>query len=425
VATSKLASDLSSGSKKPEPGNSVPTSEIYSWASQLASESRKLDWVFYWYVWPDAVREIIRKLETTSGGIFGLVGFQGVGKSSALLAILSGRMLLQHEEYRKAHESGDPPDLGQDVIRFKWRRQSELLPSLLNNTHEASAEFHREYLGALMVQVRMHFPHLISQELEKNPEWLNPEWAAARLGRSAIRGVQQNSWLNMLRKKKLILIDTPDYSKTDRRLMARDLEEMYWLWNSLSRATYLEDETKPNLVIAIQKEMFRDHFFFDKMEKVELEPLKPEQMLEAYRKRFKAIEPFTEDALLTLARMSRGIFRRFLRYITVTLHHWETGREGPIDATVVKEAVTVERLVEDMERKLAELFPKQSDLRLKAVRLLMHLEESGPKKQTELAEELGMEGYAMSRLLAKLELHRYIIRRREGTDKIVALRKQR
>jgi len=182
---------------------------------------------------------------------------------------------------------------------------------------------------------------------------------------------------------------------------------------------------RPNLVIAIQKEMFRDHFFFDKMEKVELEPLKPEQMLEAYRKRFKAIEPFTEDALLTLARTSRGIFRRFLRYITVTLHHWETGREGPIDATVVKEAVTVERLAEDMERELAELFPKQSDLRLQAVRLLMHLEESGPKKQTELAEELGMEGYAMSRLLAKLELHRYIIRRREGTDKIVALRKQR
>ena len=112
VATSKLASDLGSGSKKPEPVSSVSTSEIYSWASQLASESRKLDWVFYWYVWPDAVREVIHKLETMSGGIIGLVGLQGIGKSSALLAILSGRMLLQHEEYRKAHESGDPPDLG-------------------------------------------------------------------------------------------------------------------------------------------------------------------------------------------------------------------------------------------------------------------------------------------------------------------------
>jgi O-antigen/teichoic acid export membrane protein len=36
VVTSKLASDLSSGSKKPEPVSSVSTSEIYSWASQLA-----------------------------------------------------------------------------------------------------------------------------------------------------------------------------------------------------------------------------------------------------------------------------------------------------------------------------------------------------------------------------------------------------
>jgi DNA-binding MarR family transcriptional regulator len=51
----------------------------------------------------------------------------------------------------------------------------------------------------------------------------------------------------------------------------------------------------------------------------------------------------------------------------------------------------------------------------------MRLEESGPKKQAELAEEFGLEEYAMSRLLAKLELHRYITRRREGTDKIVSL----
>jgi hypothetical protein len=422
VATSKLASDLSSGSKKPEPVSSVSTSEIYSWASQLASESRKLDWVFYWYVWPDAVREIIRKLETMNGGIITLVGLQGVGKSSALQAILAGRMLLQDKEYRKTHKSSDP-DLGQDIIRFKWRRQSELLPSLLNNTHEASADFHLEYSRALMANVNARFPHLIPSELEKNPDRLNPEWAAARLGRPAIRAMQQNSWLNMLLKKKLILIDTPDYSKTDRRLMAKDLDDIYWLWNLLSRRTYPEDETKPNIVIAIQKEMFRDHFFFDKMEKVELEPLKPEQMVEAYRKRFTAIEPFTEDALLTLARMSRGIFRRFLRYITLTLRHWERGRKGPIDTTIVKEAVTVERLAEDMERELTELFSKQSDLRIQAVRLLMRLDELGPRKQTELAEVLGLEEYAMSRLLAKLELHRYIVRRREGTDKIVSLLK--
>ena len=73
----------------------------------------------------------------------------------------------------------------------------------------------------------------------------------------------------------------------------------------------------------------------------------------------------------------------------------------------------------------AKLFPKQSDLRLQAVRLLMRLEESGPRKQAELVEELGLEEYAISRLLAKLELHRYIVGRREGTDKIGSLRNEK
>jgi len=82
-------------------------------------------------------------------------------------------------------------------------------------------------------------------------------------------------------------------------------------------------------------------------------------MVEAYRKRFKAIEPFAEDGLLTLAGVSRGIFRRFLRYITLTLRRWEADRKGSIDTRIVKEAVTVERLAEDMELELTELFPSQ------------------------------------------------------------------
>jgi len=52
----------------------------------------------------------------------------------------------------------------------------------------------------------------------------------------------------------------------------------------------------------------------------------------------------------------------------------------------------------------------------------MRLEESGPKRQTELAEELGIEAYAMSRLLSELELHQYVTRRRKGTDKLASLK---
>jgi hypothetical protein len=132
VATSKLASDLSSGSKKPEPDNSVPTSEIYSWASQLASESRKLDWVLHWYVWPDTVREVIHKLETMSGGIVGLVGLQGVGKSSALQAIFRSRIEQADRQWQESGEEGPVPRHTYRIVLFKWPRESELFRSLLS-----------------------------------------------------------------------------------------------------------------------------------------------------------------------------------------------------------------------------------------------------------------------------------------------------
>jgi hypothetical protein len=336
-------------------------------------------------------------------------------------------------------------------VLFKWRRESELFRSLLNGSHEAYESFLSEYLPELLERSSTtHAPaapsrsqllyklSLVEQETkalmsrlaaERDPKFYASGAALEEVDRlerkfdkTTLAKLRQSAWLRMLRRNETILIDTPDYSKTDRRVMAKDLQEIYWIWNTLASSSSYS--IPPNIVLAIQKEMFHDHFFFDKMEKVELEPLKPEQMVEAYRKRFKkAIEPFTEDALLTLARVSCGIFRRFLRYITLTLRHWEVDGKGPIDTTIVKEAVTVERLAEDMERELAELFPKQSDLRLQAVRLLMYLEESGPKKQSELVEELGLEANAMSRLLAKLGLHRYIARRREGTDKFVGLLK--
>jgi hypothetical protein len=270
----------------------------------------------------------------------------------------------------------------------------------------------------------------IMREANKNPDFYASDAAfdeahrlEQELEKATVKRLREAAWMETLQTRSILLIDTPDYSKSDRRLMAKDLEEIYWLWNTLASSSSIQ----PNIVLAIQKEMFRDHFFFDKMRVIELRPLRPEQMIEAYMRRFKSVDPFTEEALSTVARMSRGIFRRFLRYILLTIESWEMRPKprGPIDLETVENVVTVERLAGDMELELVELFPKQSDLRLQAVRLLMHLEESGPKRQTELAEELGMEAYAMSRLLAKLELHRYITRQREGTDKIVSLWKKK
>ena len=65
-------------------------------------------------------------------------------------------------------------------------------------------------------------------------------------------------------------------------------------------------------------------------------------------------------------------------------------QKATIGSDIVKEAVPVERLQEDMELKLSELFPKHGQLGKQAVRLLMHLEESGAQKQSELADQLDM-----------------------------------
>jgi hypothetical protein len=331
------------------------------------------------------------------------VGLQGVGKSSALLALEAPeKMRLERR----------------DVVLFKWQREKDLHESLLEENHEASQEFLQEYreafvntYGGVRWEPRDMYVH--------HPSMIPVRAIEMEIGKNASELLRRRTWLDILRRKKVILIDTPDYSRSDKRAMAKDLNDIYWLWVNLCKTR----GQKPNVVLAVQKEMFGGHFFFDKMQKIELEPLQPEQMIEAYRKHFGTKKPFTEEALLTLARMSRGVFRRFLRYINLALEVWSTHPDPchSIDRAVVEEAVTLERLAEDMEFELAEVFPRQSDAPRQAVQLLMELQEHGSLKQSELVKRLGIEDYSMSRLLAKLEQHRYVQRDRSGTDKIVAL----
>jgi DNA-binding MarR family transcriptional regulator len=170
----------------------------------------------------------------------------------------------------------------------------------------------------------------------------------------------------------------------------------------------------------MQQEMFRDHFFLGKMRKVKLLPLSADEMLRAYRLKFETFEPFTEETLLTLARMSRGIFRRFKNYISLTLDLWTAeGGTGRIDSATVRRAVSIERIAEDMELELNAVFPKHSELSTLAVRMLLELEETGPQKQSDLAINFEMKAFEMTRLLNKLEAGEYVRRHRDRTDKII------
>jgi hypothetical protein len=421
--------------EKSESVDSKIINEVYSWANKLTAESRYQIWNEREYVWPKEVLKILQLLKTMKGGLIGLVGNQGVGKSSALMAIYDNRWNKYLDKIKGKGLAAN--EIENDAVRFKWRRQEELFRTLLDHSHELSSDFYDYYLRFLHTELKSRVSAEVLRSAapdsfayvagtvsrivaEKVPYRLCQEdvgWAEKKIGKTTAKDLRRDTWRRLLGSKQVILIDTPDYSKTDRRLMAKDLEEIYWLWDDLTKCF-----KPPNIVIAIQKEMFKAHFFFDKMETIELPPLKPKQLLEAYKRALiKTTAPFTEEALLKLAHLSRGIFRRFLRYIKLSLDHWSIQRKRniPITLEIVNKAVTTERLMEDMERELLELFPKQSDLRLQAVQLLIRLSESGPQKQSQLIKELELQPYAVSRLLSKLEHNHYISRQRAGTDKIV------
>ena len=264
---------------------------------------------------------------------------------------------------------------------------------------------------------------IILLEKEKQLYSRSPDidWAESILSRSTVSRLRRETCLQLLLKTSLILIDTVDYSRTDRRRMATDLESIYALWSKIASSG------GPTILFAVQKELSDGHFFLDKARRFEIEPLAAEQLVEAYQWKFHGSAPFTEEGLLKLARMSRGVFRRFLNYILLALDLFETHPEesGEINADLVARAVPVERIVEDMEVELSRLFPKNSGLTSVAVRLILLLEERGEMMQGELTGLLNVEDYTLSRLLAKLEDARYVTRRREGNDKIVALRPRR
>ena len=384
---------------------------VRRWASQLTAEDRQLINPEY-YVWPRAVKKLGDELaDSMYSRLVALVGQQGVGKTSALMA-------LRQIRFRKgSEESGG-------VVFFKWRRESQLFLDLLSGRHECSAGFLEVYRSRLLEELRNAEGDLKWGDRERiwgsRSADVTVEWAERRLGRRVCDRLRAEVWMSFLVDYSILFVDTPDYSRRDRRAMARDLMDIQWFWHACNQNRSL----RPRMVLAVQKEMvLSGNFFLDKMVRVDLEPLEAGELVEAYVKQFSGPEPFTREALLVLAGMSRGVFRRFLRYISLALDAWELQGRRPerVDVGLVRGAVGVERISEDMELELSEPFPRDREFRVLAVRVLLWLGEVGTARQQELLSRFGVEESRLSRLLERLELHRYISRERHGADKIVSL----
>jgi len=181
-----------------------------------------------------------------------------------------------------------------------------------------------------------------------------------------------------------------------------------------------------NIIIFWQKELWGGHFQFGKWDAEELKTFEPEQLVEYYKQQFGSTEPFEKEALTIIAGLSRGIFRWYKKYIRVSLdNYYDRTDKTQITVEDIKKWITIDRLTEDYERELIDVFPKARGQRRKAVQVLVYLREHGetPQSQIQLAifGEEPADKTACSRMLTKLEDAGYITRRYEKKEKLVKI----
>jgi len=373
----------------------LATKDLLTWTGQITAESS----ISEDYIWPDPVKRLLKRLKLSEGVLVGVIGLRGVGKSSAM-------MFLAYE-LRKIAKDED------EVFSLKWPGGS-IYDAVMKC--DEFFEARRRSINSEISRMReqdVRFMRKSTDLREQFRESLLPVGVRKQAERDAAEG--------LLTTPKWLLIDLPDYPKRDPRRIARDIEIIQRIWNSALLA-----ERNPNIILFIQAETFatEDHFFFGKLLIYRIDPFRPEQLIEHFKKIFPE-SPFTDDALNYVAKLSRGIFRRFKRFLGLALETWlESGDQTKtIDLEFAKGALTDAEIAREMDLELSQIF-KHGRLKEFAVKIIAKLMQVREIQQKQLATEMNMSESALSKMLDKLEDYGYCTRERQplpggGTQVIV------
>lgn len=383
--------------------------EIVEWTSILTAENRETSRKKHYYHLTRPVRMLEWKLNIVNNQLIALVGLQGTGKTSALRYLAN--------EFWKAQQNTV-------IIKWtkNWMKNLRNIDSLVNDYVNTSMQ--EITIDELRVYAMSHKRHPFLGRVPTRNDLSEPGFSDLMAGLDfdygkifgkgkADRLENGFMWHYLEYKCPVIFIDLPDYRKTDRRHMANDLAAVQDLWERVGK--------DKNIVIAIQKELFGGHFFFGKMDVIELQPLEPEELVHVFKTQFPDCELITDDALMLLGRLARGVFRRFLKYLGATLVDFATSsKDYPVTPKHVDKAVTIEQIIKDMELELSDVFTSAYQRR-QAVELLHYLREEGMANQKEIAEFLSVSMVTAGKIVSKM--YSYVKRKRgKGREWIVSLR---
>lgn len=395
--------------------------DVLKWSSRKTSEACTFNLADYY--WTDAIKKVLFRLTNADRGLLGIQGLQGTGKTAALTAL---------DEMLNAR--------GYIVVRYKWVKDfkkqffdelgydydDNYVPSLWNRC--LTIEKFVEDNFRMATDIPKYYLRTWKQatDQKEKDEWeerlnkiANQEKLETLLGERVVKDVKQTLLENFLRTVQVVLLDMPDYNKNNLQRMDKDIEDLQHIWSEFMATSY----SKVSFVIAVQKEivMRKPHFFFGKVGWVNLKPLAPDELLEAYRQKWGIFEPFTEDSLRLIAKLSRGVFRRFLGYINITIERFQMlNKSGEITSEDVEAAVSFEVLFADLELELADIF-SNTQQRMQAVKVLDLLRKDN-LSQKEIASSLSISEAFVTNLIAKLNLYGYVNKTRaEGTTWIVSL----
>ncbi|HVB13096.1 MAG TPA: hypothetical protein VNE86_08165 [Nitrososphaerales archaeon] len=432
---------------------------IYSWASKNTSETRQLD--DFKYYWSDAITNLLHILELSEGSIIALVGLSGVGKSSAQIQVA------------KALNAELSKETSQDrvvlkVVHFKWPGYLEsnyerilqllkmqnvtasdqeiikIIADRLATSRNSRVTRRRlmEVFGGRLTEndllkdtfQRSDIEKLLAKGIAKEPPIQARDVAEKLLGPSDMKSLSKELAISLLSQCHTIMIDLRDYGLRDSRAMNTDLSDIQRLWQFMNEHLYqIKRRRTPNIVIVLQKELLMSeeqtsvvsYFLRKASQTVELLPLTPAQMIQVYRGEFGDLYPFEPDALALLARYSRGIFRRFLKYIQLCLGWKLSHGDELITRKVVGEVVTEEEITADWEMEMHQIFPHGGNWNYaaKVMNILCTLSEKEIYPTlTQLAKGVEFVSRSdLSRIITKLEERGYIRRNKTPAGKVISV----